>query len=397
MSRKILKSNGAFVLIGDSPSWKTTAETGRLFSLVQNVSFGVTNERQQLKQVGYENYAVNHINRAPNVNLNIDYYLSPYLNNELLLRFAGLIETDTNLLNRGLANSNNNFYIIVDNQDGRDAITEARKQSPQTINFSGYDVISFGNCYLNKYSLSFSIGSIPVVSTSYSCSNMKIDNLTNSTLTIPAINHQSGNANNAGSLNLANSTYPILSGYQDTPSTTDLNISKLPVASHRYSTFSLQNLQVGGIPLIQNSNPVLQNLNIDLDFKRTDLYGLGSNYVYDRKLEYPINGVIDIQALVSGVNSGFISGLLNNENDYDFDISFSNPTNIKATGFYKFKNAKLENFNYSMQVNEIMNFSASFSVEINNNDGFYISRLVSGSDYWGSIDDLWSVSNIIWQ
>ena len=368
-----------------------------MFSLVQNVSFGVTNERQKLKQVGYENYAVNHINRGPNVNLNIDYYLSPYLNNELLLGFGGVSTENANLLNRNFTNSNNNFYVIIDNQDGRDAITEAKKQSPQTINFSGYNVISFGNCYLTNYSLSFSLGSIPIVSTSYSCSNMKIDSLTNNILTIPAINHQSGNNNNAGILNLGSLTYPILSGFLEEASTTNLNISQLPIASHRLSTFSLQNLQVGGALLSESSNPILQNLDINLDFKRTDLYGLGSNYVYDRKLEYPINATVDIQALVSGINSGFISGLINNETGYNFDISFSNPTNIKATGFYKFRNVKLENFNYSMQVNEIMNFSASFSVEISNSDGFYISRSLSGVERWDSINDLWSTSNIIWQ
>ncbi|MEY4331842.1 MAG: hypothetical protein RLZZ196_580, partial [Bacteroidota bacterium] len=89
MSRKILKSNGAFVLIGGSPSWKTSSETGRLFSLVQNLSFGLQNDRQKLKQVGYQSYAVNHVNKASDISLNIDYYLSPYLNNELLLNFGG--------------------------------------------------------------------------------------------------------------------------------------------------------------------------------------------------------------------------------------------------------------------------------------------------------------------
>ena len=492
MSKKILKSNGAFVLIGDSPSWKTTTENGKLFSLVQDVSFGVTNERQKLKQVGYEGYAINHINRAPNVNLTIDYYLSPYLNNELLLGFAGSLSGDDAFLNRGFQNYNNNFYIVVNNNDGNDSINSLRDndqinnisdvidglnniytidydgfplglyngkriysrngntefvawdigaaflasgntgwvvannsggvsyvlnedtQYPWQVtgqwsgtndsfgnkisryaNFSGFSTISFGNCYLNNYSLSFGLGSIPTVSTTYSCSNMKIDYLTGSRLTIPAINHQSGNASGAGVLDFGN-VEAILSDYY-IPNTTGLNTTKLPVASHQNSTFSLQNLQVGGVLLDSAVNPILQNLNINLDFKRNDLYGLGSNYVYDRKLDLPINATVDIQALVSGVSSGFISGLINNETGYNFDISFSNPTNIKATGFYKFKNAKLENLNYSMQVNEIMNFSASFSVDITSTDGFFISRAVSRVEVWSSIDDLWSTTNIIWQ
>ena len=81
----------------------------------------------------------------------------------------------------------------------------------------------------------------------------------------------------------------------------------------------------------------------------------------------------------------------------DFDIVFSHPGVALATGFYKFKQAKLENFNYSMQVNNIMNFSASFSTEVANDAGFYIARLISGAEYWDSVNDLWSVTNIIWQ
>jgi hypothetical protein len=399
MSRKILKSNGAFVLIGDSPSWKTTNETGRLLSLVQNVNFGLANERQQLKQIGNQAYSVNHINRSPNVNLTIDYYLSPYLNNEFLLGFAGKTSYEQNFLEKTFYGnfSDNNFYIVIDNTDGKDAISEARKKSPQTINFSGYDVLSFGNCYLTNYQLAFSLGSIPTVSTSYSCSNMKIDDLTGNLLTIPAINHQSGNAINAGSLNLGASTYPILSGHIDSKSQLNFDISNLPVTTSRNSTFTLQNLQVGGIPLSKSSDPILQNLNINLDFNRTDLYGLGSNYVYDRKLNYPVMGTIEIEALVSGFNSGFMSGIVNNENDYSFEIQFTNPTNVAATGLYRFSRAKLESFNYSMAVNNIMSFNASFSVEILSNTGFSIGRYIQSGDNWAVIQEIWQSFDINWQ
>jgi hypothetical protein len=396
MSRKVLKSNGAFILIGDPPSWKITNETGRFFSLVQNLSFGLANERQQLKQVGSKSYCVNHINRSPSIDLTIDYYLSPYLNNEFLLGFAGKSTFNQPFLEKDLYNnfSDNNFYVVIDNIDGKDAITEARKNN--SINFSGYDVLSFGNCYLNKYQLSFSLGQVPTVSTSYKCSNMKVDELSGNLLRIPAINHQSGNANNAGLLNLGDTNYPILSGYIDSKTPLTFDISKLPVATQQLSSFTLQNLQVGGVSLSKQSNPILQNLNINLDFERTDLYGLGSNYVYDRKLNYPIKGTVDISAIVSGFSSGFISGIVNNESGYNFEISFSNPTNTAATGFYNFTNAKLENYNYSMNINDLMNFNASFSVEILDTSGFSIGRFIQNADNWAAIQETWQSFNINW-
>jgi hypothetical protein len=414
MNRKILKSDGAFVLIGDSPSWKTSSETGRLFSLVQNLSFGLQNDRQKLKQVGYENYAVNHINKSPDINLNINYYLTPYLHNELQLGFNLAYSSDeafsikefrSNRINTLLDESitdgddnftSNNFYVIIDNNQLRDAITEAEKTSPASVNFSGFDVVSFGNCYLTNYQLSYSVGSIPTVSTSYLCSNMKFDNLTGNVLTIPAINPVSGNSNNAGTLNLSSTIKSILTGdfgYNN------VKASNLPVATHRTSTFTLQDLQCGGVALKSNSNPILQNLNINLDFTRTNLYGFGSNYPFDRKLEFPVNATVELQALVSGVSSGFISGMMTNESNYRFNISFSEvtPNKVDPTiGYITIENAKLENFNYSMSVNDIMNFSASFSVELSNDKNFYFGRAME-SDRWRDVKDLWSVSNITWQ
>jgi hypothetical protein len=393
MKNQILKSNSAFILIGDAPSWKTTAETGRLFSLVQNYSFDINLNRQKLKQIGRQNYAINNILQSPDVNLNIDYYLSPYLNNEFLLGFGGkgslpyTLTSDNTFLD-------NNFYLLINSEENIDGLVQARKKT--SIDFSGFDAFSFGNCYLTKYSLSFQKNSIPLVSTSYVGSNVKVDKLNASSITIPAINLQSGNANSAGTLNLANTYYPILSGFIDVGddsnlyidnyvSPVDFDISTLPVVHPHSCSFLLQNLQVGGIRLSSGNSPILQSMNIDINFPRINSYGLGSNYVFDRKLSYPIDGQVKFDCLVSGFNSGILSGLLNQESGYDFDIAFSNRNGLKATGYYLFRDAKLDSFNYSMSVNQIMTFSASFSVAITDTTGFFIKRDIKDSPYLDSV------------
>lgn len=393
MNRKILKSNGAFVLVGEYPSWKTSNDYPSFFPLVQNLTFGLANERQQVKQLGNKNYIVNDLIRSPDINLNIDYYLSPYLCNESLLGFNVGFVIPQSIVPPGGNFLNNNFYVVIDNREGIDASTEIRKRFPEVVDFSGFSVISFGNCYLTKYSLSCSVGQTPMVSTSYLCSNMKTDNMINNVLTIPAINLESGNAINAGVLDLGNLNYPIISGKLEQD---EIDISKLSVASVGASFFSLENLQVSGIPLSGANQAILQNLDFNLDFNRDSIYGFGSNYVYDRKLKYPIIGTVDIQAFVSGLNSGFITGMIEKENKYNFDISFKSDKNPLVTGFYNFKNLKLESFNYSMSVNNIMNFSASFSLEIGNSDSLYMSRWISGVQVWAVVDDLWNLSEILW-
>ena len=393
MNRTILKSNSAFVAIGQSPSWTTGNDSGRLFSLVQNCNFSVNNDRQKLKQIGSQNYAVNDIIRAPNIELSFDYYLSPYISNELAMNFQQKSAANIGAF-ANMKTNNNNFYIIVDPEDLRDAFEQPKNPIITSTSYSGFNVLSFGNCYLNKYSVDFSLNQIPKVSVGFEASNMKFDVLTGNSITIPAINSISGNSVNAGSLNLSG-FYSSLTGNFINGLTNGKTEYNPPVAVPSYCTFSLQNLQVGGVALSSQSKPILQNLSLNFDLPRTPLYGLGSNYVYARKLEYPINGSVSLSAQVSGFSSGFLSGMLYNESGYNFDILFSEPTKF-ATGFYSITNARLDNFNYSVAVNNILNFTAQFSVETNDSKGFYIDRIVVPT-LWDTISSLWSSINVNWQ
>jgi hypothetical protein len=159
MNRTILKSNSAFVAIGQSPSWTTGNDSARLFSLVQNCNFSVSNERQKLKQIGSQRYSVNDLVRAPNVELSFDYYLSPYINNELAMNFQQKTADNMGAF-INMKNTNNNFYIIIDPEDLRDAFDQPKNSIITNTSYSGFNVLSFGNCYLNKYSVNFSLNEI---------------------------------------------------------------------------------------------------------------------------------------------------------------------------------------------------------------------------------------------
>ena len=393
MNRTILKSNSAFVAIGQSPSWTTGNDSARLFSLVQNCNFSVTNERQKLKQIGSQNYAVNDLVRAPNIELSFDYYLSPYISNELAMNFQQKSAANIGAF-VNMKNNNNNFYIVIDPEDSRDAFDQPKNPIITSTSYSGFNVLSFGNCYLNRYTVDFTLNQIPKVSVGFEASNMKFDFLTGNSITIPAINSIKGDSVNAGSLNLSG-FYSSLTGNFITGEANGKTEYNPPPAIPSYCTFSLQNLQVGGVPLSSQSKPILQNLSLNFNLPRTPLYGLGSNYVYNRKLEYPINGSVSLSAQVSGFSSGFLSGMLYNESGYNFDILFSEPTKF-ATGFYSITNARLDNFNYSIPVNNILNFTAQFSVETNDSKGFYIDRIVKPT-IWSTISRLWNAINVNWQ
>lgn len=480
----------------------------RLFTLTQNCNFGVTNDLLKLKQIGSDGYAVNEVFQAPKVNLTLDYLHSPYLNNELLLGFNGGGSVYENALS-GFNSKNNNFYLVVDNRDFKEGFDEVKRVDPLNIDFSGFSIFSFGDSYLTNYSLNFQIGQIPSVSTTFACSNMKIDTIvdsekfeivagsftwsgartdaesrggrlavlnteeknnkvptqTQSSLWIGATdtgvegtwrwingtllndgytNWSAFEPNNAGGaenyanrylngkwndlantyprdgyiieygiletknqintpsvkqpgiLNLADSYYTLESGYvfSNPEGLTEFN---LPVTSPMSSQFILDDLQVGGIKLESYNNPLLQSLSIDIDLSRNDLYGLGSNYVYDRKLSYPVNAKIDMSVLVSGVDDGFISGILSNQQIYAFTIHCINNKNY-ATGSYKFNNCRLTNFNYSVPLNNIMTFNASFDCTIRNDVGFEMKRTIGElGNFYQDFDSIWGNLSINWE
>jgi hypothetical protein len=137
---------------------------------------------------------------------------------------------------------------------------------------------------------------------------------------------------------------------------------------------------------------------MDLDLARVPLYGLGSDYVYDRKLEYPIRGSLSVSSLVSGFDAGQASGILKNESGYYFEIEFTDKTR-DYSGKFIIEDAKLESYSYSMAVNQSMSFDASFSFEVNENKGFKISGYNIPDDpalIWNTAIDVWYYMGEIW-
>lgn len=385
-NKQILKSDSSYVLIEPSPSYTTAISTsGSLFSLVQNSNFSFSSSRQSLKQIGSQNYSIDTLYKYPDIDLSIDYYFSPYLNNELLLGFSGSGISDVYAFSK-FKEKNNNFYIFINKNDGQEGFKNRLVLPSTSASYDGYDCISFGNCYLSQYSLSIQNGQAPIVSTKFKASNIQANKITTSLYTdsfiySPALNPISGNTDTAGTTFLYKEAFKS-SGYitGDIESRTVYNP---PITVPYNSTFSFATSSGTTNNLRSFSGLILQSMDLNLNFDRVDFSRLGANFVSDRKLQFPITAEISIQSLLSGFNTkdNLTSGDYSfndftpfyNEPIYDLDFSFSNLAK-SVTGFYKFQNARLNSFNYSLPLNNIYTLSASFSVEITDSKGFKISR-----------------------
>jgi hypothetical protein len=150
-------------------------------------------------------------------------------------------------------------------------------------------------------------------------------------------------------------------------------------------------LQCGGATLI--SGALIQSFTIDLPFERTSLYGLGSNYVYGRKANSPARGSVSVTAIVQDFNSGNLALLNQSEEKYNFEIKIINPQNGEQASFL-IQNAKINSVSYSLNTNGMMDFSASYSFEINDTGGLIMSPYVvmaNNESIWQNIDIAWNV------
>lgn len=359
--KKIIKSNSAFVVASSFPAWKTGQERGYLFPLVQGSEISIDAQRQSSKQIGKQTYAIDDVLRNPEVNFQVGYISSPYWVNEYLIGM-NISSGDYAPVFSGLSEKNQNYYLIVDEKKDNDGMQEFKK--PSSRNLSGVTVASIGNCFLNKYSASYSVGNLPIVSASFAGSNVQFEILTGASIKMPAVNFQSGNSSGVGSLNLNNLDITV---------TGIPNINypygnySVPVASPNVTQVYLNDLQVGGISL-SATNALVESFNLDVNLDRQDLYGLGSNHVYGRKLLFPINATIDISALITGLKSGDLSGMFTSESGYNMTLEINDTKNSAKTEL-KIQNAKLNTYSFDMAINDRMNFSANYSFSITETGG----------------------------
>ena len=370
MSNFILKSNSVILATSPTPAWTTVEQTGYFLPLVQGSDISVSIDRQTSKQVGSQKYAVDSIVRSPNVSLGVNYLFSPQLVNEYLFGLAVTATGSGKSLASGMSNRDQNFYLIINDENGNDILKNFTGVSPRT-NFSGMTCASIGNCFLKNYSVGFQVGSLPTVSTSFDASNLQITNMTGSRVSIPAINLVSGNNSGSGYLDFSN-LKNSLSGYATQFVTNRPNVYRLPVASPQNVSAQLENLQMGGATLVTGA--IVQSVNLSVPFERTDLYGLGSNHVYGRKLQFPVRASVDVSVIVEDFSTGSVHLLNQSERGYNFDITFSDAQKT-ASGQFQIRDAKINSFSYSLPVNNKLEFTANYSVEVTEASGFSMRRL----------------------
>jgi len=277
-----------------------------------------------------------------------------------------------------------NIYIAV-NPEGKDINQEYLKEDfiqPDIYqgidnNAPSYNIISFGNCYLNSYTTNGQVGGFPTAAVSYTCYNINFD-LSGSGFKAPDIDTKAGSLNNRS----------------------DVVIPRI-LAEEGYSALRPGDISVttdsfSGLGVDFNKLHI-QSYEIGIELNKEPLDTLGYRFPVDNRPNTPIFASLLLNGIVESGNSGSLVDLVNINSGYDFTLqvnpkitcptSVAPPINAGAIPInrgdeslrYSFVGAKLETFNYSSSIGDNKIFDASFTVEIdpdNRSSGFFISGVL---------------------
>jgi hypothetical protein len=357
---------GTDVLVSDSPSWsgQTGAASLKLLKRVQSSSISVSNPITRSKQIGSSDFAFEKYITTPEITVDLKYLVSDN-SNELIL---GLNATgnESFLKNMAVSGQDKNLFFILTDTNAQDA--------DSLTNMVGNDIFAVGNTFLTNYSISAEVGSIPTVSTSFSCLNMTFQNYNGTGVNgseVPAINLTNGVKSTEKYLLTGANMSPL--NYLSNQTTRPYAIRPGDIVLQLPQTF------MGGIRYSGDVPATISSLEINVPIERKDLLGFGSNYPYDKRIMYPLIGTVSFNGIFDEPVTGDFSNIFNNDTAYDLTFNLKNYNG--ATGLrVEILNARIDSQSFDLSIGDNMNFQSSFSFKIFETDGMRISgaaRIVS--------------------
>lgn len=390
---------------------------------VQNVSFSLSPNRTEVKQLGKRalvsypdtnapnirldfEYLLNGLKNDARIGLNVNYAQYQYPNSGGLAKYSNNFSVNllSGLMGRQLTQptidpffplamrDNRNIFLVRCNETdqmikhGKEVLTSPDfTQMGADIESTGYQVFAFGNCYLEHYQTRGAVNSVPHSAVSWSCENVAFY-LSGSGCNIPAINTQTRQIVNNNKF-----VVPVTMNeggpYILHPGDISLNIIS--------SGDSLSGLG------IDFNNIKINDYQISMQFNRDPLNSLGYKCPLDRQINFPVYVDANFGMTVGDTTSGTFIDLLNIDSGYNISLQLLNPschppyinTDIHPresgpifTGdsqiaiSYDFKDAKFMGISYSTAIGSNKTATLSFRGEINpdvTGKGFYISGLLN--------------------
>ena len=373
-----------------SPSQKYASSSLKRLNLVQNASFNFNVARTEIQQIGGNNLTARKAVVSPDVAVGFSYILSDG-RNEDMLGFCHSGENSAFLSGQQNPTGDRNLFFVV----ADDTSEEFNRQE----NFQNHNVLSFGNCFPVNYSIQSSVGSIATASVEYLASNVKFDT-TSGTMSytdsqgnigvigsglIPAVNPSNGQLASTPEYGYILRSGDIVSDASDEKNMGSTNSGDIHYLRPGDMEMSFTESNIGGIKLSGSNKMHIQNISIDIPINRTDLYGFGSKYVFDRRANFPGLGNVSFSAIANNFTDGTTNTIFSEDQNYNFTITFLDPTSpLTSQGKpsnkaieLEISKAKCQSQSFSQNIGDNMQVDATFTFECSHVTGFKFSGIAS--------------------
>ena len=436
LSRHAIRYNAIGLFLSESPGSNPEPKNIYFFNRTQSTTLAIDVARQDIQQIGDEDFLDRKIVTEASTNLSFEYLLTDgYEEKTLGLNIAAGGDTfPSGTIYSGLKEDKNAFLVI--GEEPFDLTGYAHRPN----GYSGTDAIGVGNCFITDYSLSAGVGDIAKASVSmvgsnvrYSCvgsgeggtgwiSSMgdlgytltQLDGFVNledggkvkleqseaasykDGVPFPSLNLAAGGTDVSGAPisylgedDDGNEVTKILQN-PGTGLVFEPTLYNSPVSAIAPGGINvrLKNLNIGG-PIISGDrqgtctkgSANIQSFNISLPFAREDLYGIGSMHAYGRKMKYPQIGTISFSILSSAFESGNFKDLFCDDEIYNIEIDLNNHCDFTCApssehdSFMKFviNNAKLDGYSFGEAIGSFATVDCNFSFGISRKNGFFMS------------------------
>lgn len=274
--------------------------------------------------------------------------------NELALGFDNSSGADTqmisSIINEDPTQSQRNIFIATV-KEGEDAFTSSKWDSEE----DNHDVIGFGNCFINSYSVNLSVGEIPRVDLEVQASNVVFWTGCQSGLFNPSLDLE-GERTHSGLVLLpppdtGEVGHAVLRPHDVSVSFVDDQISNLTSGT-----------AVGGVNF---STMPIQSCSIDVPLAREVIESLGSERAYAKPVQFPIDVTVNISSLVNEYTTGALEFALtgsagNKKTNINIEVKDGNLVRNK----FVLTGALLDSQSYSQGLDDNETVDLTFSAQI---------------------------------
>lgn len=180
--RNVIKYGSASLFLTDSPARDPETRNVYFLNRVQSISLSMSIVRQDIQQMGSENFVDRKIVGEPEVTLSFQYLLTDGYEDHILginvfpnpleyTDYYGVRDVTEDFKKRGTIYNNlredKSIFLMVGPEDG-----DVIGQNAIKNNWLDYDAIGIGNCFITNYSISASVGGFATATVEMRCSNI---------------------------------------------------------------------------------------------------------------------------------------------------------------------------------------------------------------------------------